>query len=182
MAHGDVSIRDNIESLINELDDGAAILLIHIDAKSDVRLQPAVEGVIRQREKLVNDARRRRAVAACRRLHAEKNASSSLACGSVHYQEVAGNVFLAKTRYDAMWGHASMVWMELNGFWELAELAEWEYVINLSAMDFPLRRSREIYRLLEGSPYRGMNFIEYWLDDGLFFHFFFKEFWPIRLF
>ncbi|KAI8839903.1 hypothetical protein BC829DRAFT_403666, partial [Chytridium lagenaria] len=51
-----------------------------------------------------------------------------------------GNVFMAKKTYDGMWGHISLVWMQLNGYWELMELADWEYVINLS--------SREVYRVL----------------------------------
>ncbi|KAI8850664.1 hypothetical protein BC829DRAFT_388619, partial [Chytridium lagenaria] len=71
---------------------------------------------------------------------------------------VPGNVYLAQHRYDGLWGHASLVNMEVSGYWELLDMADWDFVINISGMDYPLRHSREIYR--------GREFINWWEDTS----------------
>lgn len=42
------------------------------------------------------------------------------------------NVFLQKVCFGVIWGHISVVFAQLQGFYELLDLADWEYVINLS--------------------------------------------------
>lgn len=79
--------------------------------------------------------------------------------------KIHSNVYLAQNRYRGTWGHVSLVWMELSGFWELLDLADWDHVINLSVADYPLRRSREIARLLGRNGYRDFSFIGTWIDS-----------------
>ncbi|KAJ3107952.1 Xylosyltransferase 2 [Phlyctochytrium bullatum] len=133
MVDGDETLINNIRILLDNLDDGSAIILIHVDDKSKELRQSVSE--------LVD----------------ERNAALG--------ENGPGNVFLAKKTYDGMWGHISLVWIQLNGYFELMELADWEYVINLSAFDFPLRTSREVYRVLNQNANRGKLWIEYWDDD-----------------
>ncbi|KAI9349295.1 hypothetical protein DFJ73DRAFT_834136 [Zopfochytrium polystomum] len=71
---------------------------------------------------------------------------------------------MAQFRYKGMWGHISLVLMQLSGYWELLDLADWDYVINLSAVDYPLRTSREIVRVLDLPETRGRLWIEAWVD------------------
>ncbi|KAI9002742.1 core-2/I-branching enzyme-domain-containing protein [Gaertneriomyces semiglobifer] len=72
------------------------------------------------------------------------------------------NVHLSQTRYNAFWGHVSIVHMQLSGFFELLDLGEWKYVINLSGHDWPLRTSQQIYESLEreGYKWRGWEHIQ----------------------
>jgi hypothetical protein len=72
------------------------------------------------------------------------------------------NVFLAKYRYHNIWGHASLVFTQLSGFWELLDMADWDFVVNLSNYDYPIKRNADIHRILSQEKYRGKNFIEYW--------------------
>ncbi|KAJ3102006.1 Xylosyltransferase 2 [Phlyctochytrium planicorne] len=132
MVDGDESLIANIQILLDNLDDGSAIILIHVDDKSR-ELRAAVENLVAERDATLTNG--------------------------------PGNVFLAKTTYDGMWGHISLVWIQLSGYWELMDMADWEYVINLSAFDFPLRASREVYRVLNQSVNRGKIWIDYWDDD-----------------
>ncbi|KAJ3275516.1 hypothetical protein HDV01_000343 [Terramyces sp. JEL0728] len=75
-----------------------------------------------------------------------------------------GNVFLAQTRYNYLQGHISSVFILLSGYFELLDLADWDYVINLSSVDWPLRRNLEIHRVLDLHP--GYSYIDYWADTG----------------
>ncbi|KAJ3328050.1 hypothetical protein HDU76_010675 [Blyttiomyces sp. JEL0837] len=73
-----------------------------------------------------------------------------------------GNVFLSKNRIFGTWSHASLVWIQLTGFWELYDMATWDVVINLSAHSFPLRSSRELHRFLNSGSFKGMSLIQNW--------------------
>ena len=75
------------------------------------------------------------------------------------------NVYISETSYHGLWGHISLVWMQLNGFFELLDLADWDHVINLSASDYPLRSSMDIHKWLSLEKNKGMSFAEDW-DDG----------------
>ncbi|KAJ3217440.1 hypothetical protein HDU67_007910 [Dinochytrium kinnereticum] len=123
MVHGDTSMMENIKLQIEELDDGAAIILIHVDLSSE-DLYKSVSSFIRDRESKMNEI------------------------NNPHSPPVPGNVFLATKRFRGAWGYISLVWIEISGFWELMDLAEWHHIINLSAYDVPLRKSREIHRVL----------------------------------
>ncbi|KAJ3051908.1 hypothetical protein HK097_007076 [Rhizophlyctis rosea] len=138
-----------LEMLINILDDGQALLLIHVDARSD-SLHAQLTHFITKREK-----------------------SSRLPLGS-------GNVFLAKKRFPCIWGHSSLVLAQLSGFWELRDLAEWEYVVNLSNFDWPLVRNGKILEVLNGADEGkgAKNWIEFWVDTSefvLFLHSFYRS-------
>ncbi|KAJ3100816.1 hypothetical protein HDU96_010206 [Phlyctochytrium bullatum] len=141
MVHGEAKMLENVMELIDQLDDGSAILLIHVDQKWKA-LHAAIAAYLEQREASINAKLRPNATAE--------------PC----------NVFLAQNRFDGLWGHSSLVRMQLSGFWELMDLADWDYVINLSGEDFPLRRSREIYRVLQMEKHRGFNWIEHWDDNA----------------
>jgi hypothetical protein len=154
LVHGNEKVLQNIKKQVEILDDGSAIILIHIDARSDPRLRSSVERFIEDREKQLNEERAQRQL-------------KSL--GIDDKEEVAGNVFIAQNCYEVKWGHISIVWAQLNGFWELLDVADWELVINLSANDMPLRRSREIFRVLKEQKYRGKNFVDYFANDCWFF-------------
>ncbi|KAJ3094197.1 hypothetical protein HDU96_001793 [Phlyctochytrium bullatum] len=137
MIHGDSSIIENVGFLLKQLDDGSAIILIHVDTQSD-DLYDTVNYFIKQRE-------------------AEMNAINR-----PNSAPVPGNVFMATHRYRGRWGHISLMWMQLSGFFELMDMADWDHVINLSAFNVPLRKGREIQRILNLPTNKGKNFVSYW--------------------
>ncbi|ORY33622.1 hypothetical protein BCR33DRAFT_771183 [Rhizoclosmatium globosum] len=123
MIHGPLSVLQNIHHLISTLNDGSAIILIHVDKRPESDdLRMALAATISSLE----------------------------------------HVHLAKTSYKISWGHSSILHAQLNGFFELLDLAEWDHVINLSAYDIPLRPSKEIARILSQQKYAGHNFIDAW--------------------
>ncbi|KAL2918116.1 Xylosyltransferase 2 [Polyrhizophydium stewartii] len=131
MVHEEAGFKQ-LSKLIDTLDDGDAIILIHVDnRKRSAGLQDLLDKLIRQRE---------------RRLGRPTN------------------VFLANYRFCNIWGHSSLVLTQLSGFWELLDMADWDYVINLSNYDFPLKRNREIHAILSRPHNKNRNFIEYWPD------------------
>ncbi|KAJ3102009.1 hypothetical protein HDU96_009789 [Phlyctochytrium bullatum] len=134
MAHGEPSVVENIKYLLKEMDDGSAIFLIHVDMASQ-GLHDALVEYIKKREIEINEI------------------------NNPHGTIIPGNVFLAEKRYRGAWGSISLVWMELSGYWELLDLADWDYVINLSAHDVPLRKTREIYRILNLPGNKGKDFL-----------------------
>ncbi len=72
------------------------------------------------------------------------------------------NVFLQTRCFGIIWGHISIVHAQIQGFFELMDLANWEYVINLSAYDWPLKNNRDIYNVLKANG--SSSWIEYWKD------------------
>ncbi|KAI8824198.1 core-2/I-branching enzyme-domain-containing protein [Fimicolochytrium jonesii] len=135
-----VSTWQQLQDMIEILDDGNAIFLIHVDVLA-TELSATVKAWIEARDKA---------------------GSGNDVVGTPRL----GNVFLAQTTYEGMWGHVSLVWMQLSGFWELLDLADWEYVINLSAHDWPLRTSQQIYETLNSTKHKGMEHIEWWTDPA----------------
>ena len=75
-----------------------------------------------------------------------------------------GNVFIAKHRYPYTFGHINQVFLELSGFWELFDLADWDYVINLSNFDWPLRHNQDIHKLLMNNP--GYSYLDMFQDTS----------------
>ncbi|KAJ3185883.1 hypothetical protein HK101_009792 [Irineochytrium annulatum] len=149
MIHGGVESLDAAKLLVHELDDGSAVFLVHVDGGSE-RLAEATESWVEERNQ---------------RLHEQRLARSK----GTEITREPGNVFLARYRYTGMWGHVSLVWMQVSGFWELLDLADWDLVINLSAHDFPLRRSREVHRVLSvGFDPHGTaekNYVGFWVGS-----------------
>ena len=130
MVH-EVSTISCVKELLEILDDGQAIILVHVDArKSSNPAYTSLEQWISDRQKVMNT-----------------------------------NVHLAKHRTKNVWGHISLVFTQLNGFWELLDLADWDYVINLSSYDYPLYANEKIHAFLNQSDTRNMNWIEYWRED-----------------
>jgi hypothetical protein len=74
------------------------------------------------------------------------------------------HIFLAEKTYANIVGHISLVYTNLSGFFELRDLADWDFVINLSNYDWPLRRNNEIHRIL--SLHNGSSYIDYWSDTS----------------
>jgi hypothetical protein len=124
----------NLKYLVNLLDDGSAIVMIHVDLGS-VSLYDRTLRWLSYRNQLKTQ--------------------------SGH--DV--NVYLSHSRHRGMWAHVSLIRMQLSGFWELYDLAEWDHLINLSAMDLPLRSSRELARLLGQEKYKDKVMIEHFLED-----------------
>lgn len=77
--------------LLNLLDDGDAIILVHVDVKSQ-NLFALVSSLIQERK-----------------------TTKGSNC----------NIHLASKRFVNVWGHISLVYTQLNGFWELLDMAEW---------------------------------------------------------
>ncbi|KAJ3332871.1 hypothetical protein HDU76_012795 [Blyttiomyces sp. JEL0837] len=228
--HGDVKYLENVKTLVDELDDGSAVFLIHVDAGSG-ELFNATRKWLQQREEYLRLKRKEpklvfgkgnvgKLAAASGNMLTVDDSAGEVDVGKVagdnasesrevHMNRrgkmkksylrkeikrkepkrgderpgmtqplsselyegieepnltVKGNVYLARHRYRGMWGHISLVWMELSGYWELLELAEWDVVINLSAADFPFRRSREMHRFLTSEKNKGKSFIGHWED------------------
>ena len=78
--------------------------------------------------------------------------------------KAVGNVFMAKYRFKNIFKHISLVYTYLSGFFELQDLADWDYVINLSNYDWPLRRNAELHRILDMNP--GCSYIDFWSSTG----------------
>ncbi|TPX65204.1 hypothetical protein SpCBS45565_g05326 [Spizellomyces sp. 'palustris'] len=135
----DIATLQQAQLLIDRLDDGSAVFLIHVDARSN-KLRTALKDWIDQRQ-------------------AERYKKKL-------QPDPVGNLFIAKTSYEGMWGHASLVWMQLSGYWELLDLADWDFVINLSGHDWPLRTSAEMYRTLNSSDHQGKEHIEFWTEPS----------------
>ncbi|KAJ3212285.1 hypothetical protein HDU67_003914 [Dinochytrium kinnereticum] len=137
MIHGDRSILENVKFILDQLDDGSSITLIHVDLQSE-ELYYAVQAFLYQREADMN------------------------AINRPNSKPLPGNVFMATNRYRGRWGHISLVWMQLAGFYELMDMADWHHIINLSAFNVPLRKSREIHRVLDLPGNREKNFVAHW--------------------
>lgn len=74
-------------------------------------------------------------------------------------QNGQSNVFLSTYRYGKTTGHIDIVYSQLSGFWELLDMADWDYVINLSNYDWPLRHNQQIHSILQKHP--GHSYIEF---------------------
>ncbi|KAJ3106002.1 hypothetical protein HDU97_007186 [Phlyctochytrium planicorne] len=79
----------------------------------------------------------------------------------LRYQHLYDTVSNYISEREVRMNERSLVWIELSGFWELMDLAEWKHVINLSAMDLPLRKSKEIGRILGMPKNSGNDFIKF---------------------
>ncbi|KAJ3082768.1 Xylosyltransferase 2 [Quaeritorhiza haematococci] len=131
MVHQEKGI-ENLKTLVSALDDGLAIILIHVDAQVPT-LKNKIQNWIKEKE---------------------------TAAGLTE----PGNVFVASHSYRGLWGHISLVMMQINGFFELRDLAEWDYVINLSNYDWPLRTNIDIHTSL--SNHTGKNWVQYWTSPS----------------
>ena len=65
--------------------------------------------------------------------------------------------------FNGQWGGSSLVFIELEGFFQLIDLAEWDYVINLSVHDYPLANTSTIHQILELTPQK--SYLTEWVGD-----------------
>ncbi|XP_045766664.1 LOW QUALITY PROTEIN: xylosyltransferase oxt [Maniola jurtina] len=69
------------------------------------------------------------------------------------------NVKLATKRYSTIWGGASLLTMLLDSMKDLIRLGwKWDYVINLSESDFPIKSLEELEKFLSAN--KGFNFVK----------------------
>ncbi|OWR51737.1 putative protein-O-xylosyltransferase [Danaus plexippus plexippus] len=69
------------------------------------------------------------------------------------------NIKLAKKQYSTIWGGASLLTMLLTSMKDILKNGwEWDYVINLSESDFPIKSLEELEKFL--SDNKGYNFVK----------------------
>ncbi|XP_047505438.1 xylosyltransferase oxt isoform X1 [Pieris napi] len=69
------------------------------------------------------------------------------------------NIRLAPVRFSTIWGGASLLKMLLNCMKDFIDLGwEWDYVINLSESDFPIKSLEELENFLSAN--KGLNFVK----------------------
>ena len=73
-----------------------------------------------------------------------------------------GNVYLTRKSFRNIFGHISLVYTQLSAFWEMQDMVDFEYAINLSCYDYPLRRNQDIYRTLSMSTVAEKSWISHW--------------------
>ncbi|KAI8915105.1 core-2/I-branching enzyme-domain-containing protein [Entophlyctis helioformis] len=70
------------------------------------------------------------------------------------------NVIVLSNRFPVFWGHSSIVQAQLESAFQALELASWDYIINLSAYDYPLKTPADMYKELQADP--GKSYIQFW--------------------
>ncbi|KAK8381700.1 hypothetical protein O3P69_015028 [Scylla paramamosain] len=75
---------------------------------------------------------------------------------NVRYLSVC-QILPASRSFVASWGSYNIVRAELEAFEELLRMGHWDFAINLSGADLPLRDVDDLAATL--APYRGMNFV-----------------------
>lgn len=73
------------------------------------------------------------------------------------------NLKIMETRFPISKGHISILWAQLRAFFDLLDMITFDYVVNLSGSDYPLKKGKVIWEHLERRP--GGNWI-YWNDGG----------------
>ena len=73
------------------------------------------------------------------------------------------DVAIMPNPFAVTWGHISLIWTEIRAFFDLLDLISFDYVINLSGADYPLKSTKTIYEHLEKKP--RSNWV-WWRNDG----------------
>lgn len=74
-------------------------------------------------------------------------------------EERFGNVRLARKRFPTIWGGSSLLHMLLDAATELLRMsADWQYLVNLSETDFPIKPLEELEQFLSANM--GTNFVK----------------------
>ena len=82
--------------------------------------------------------------------------------------EAAPNIRFFRQRYRSFWGSNSILFLLLQGMRELLEAGwEWDYVMNISESDFPVRPIQEFEKHLK--MWNGGNFVAMGNDEMLKF-------------
>ena len=91
-------------------------------------------------------------------IHVDKNSGPELDSGIRDFLSAYPNAAILKSE-KALWGGYSLVDAALRGMAELLQMSpDWEYFINLSGQDFPLKSQSEIRHFLTAN--RGTEFIK----------------------
>lgn len=59
------------------------------------------------------------------------------------------NTLLMSNPVSVLWGHSSMVFAQVEAFFQLLQIADWDYVTQLSSNDYPLRSPQEMHDILQ---------------------------------
>jgi Core-2/I-Branching enzyme len=73
------------------------------------------------------------------------------------------NIAIMPNPFAITWSHISMLWVEIRAFFDLLDLISFDYVINLSGSDYPLKSAKTIFDHLERKPQS--NWL-WWKADG----------------
>jgi hypothetical protein len=96
-------------------------------------------------------------------IHVDLNAPKSF---HQEIQELVKNrrdVAVMPNPFSVIWGHISLIWTEIRAFFDLLDLISFDYVINLSGADYPLKSANTIYEHLQKKP--NSNWV-WWRNDG----------------
>jgi hypothetical protein len=96
-------------------------------------------------------------------LHIDLSAPDSFKTSIRKLAKSRQNIAIMPTEFAISWGHISLLWVEFRAFFDLLDLIDFDYVINLSGSDYPLKSAKTIYQHLERRP--GSNWI-YWNDGS----------------
>ncbi|KAJ1567944.1 hypothetical protein HK096_008089, partial [Nowakowskiella sp. JEL0078] len=67
------------------------------------------------------------------------------------------NIIFFQNPVKVVWGHVSMVYAELKVIFELLKIGTWDYIINLSEHDYPLKTNSQIHDELEKRFRKGFS-------------------------
>ncbi|KAI8832906.1 hypothetical protein BC829DRAFT_437381 [Chytridium lagenaria] len=163
LAEGSAEVLENIKHQLSMLDsDGESIVLIHVDSRSK-DLHEAIEKHIREGNMVQypkslptphNDVKAENTTRN-HDIHTEKSRRDD--------SKFSENVFLTTSRYPSILSHASQIWMLLNGYFALLDLAgEWTHVVNLTPYDVPVRNGKEIVKIMGKDEIKDTVFLRHW--------------------
>lgn len=95
-------------------------------------------------------------------IHIDVGSPSSFVEEISKYIAERENVAIMPTTFAISWCHVSLLYVEIRAFFDLLDMIDFDYVINLSGADYPLKSAATIYRSLERIP--GSNWL--WWDDS----------------
>lgn len=94
----------------------------------------------------------------CYVVHVDKRSHPALKAEMKNFLAVFPNTILLESK-NALWGGYSLVDAELRGIKTLLQMsAKWEFFINLSGQDFPLKSQAQIKKFLKKNP--GIDFLK----------------------
>ncbi|KAI8912866.1 nucleotide-diphospho-sugar transferase-domain-containing protein [Gorgonomyces haynaldii] len=118
-----------LQSLLNKLDDGSALIMVHVPLGLDATYK-SVQDLVNGGTKPIK------------------------------------TIYLQTNRYPILGGHSNNLFALLAGLFELQGLGKWDYVINLSNYDWPLRRNSDIHKIL--AKRKENSWIDFWIDHKSF--------------
>lgn len=85
-------------------------------------------------------------------IHVDLGASESFHEEIRKLVEGRTDIAIMPTPFAVAWAHISLIWVELRAFFDLLDLIQFEYIINLSGTDYPLKSAKTIYEHLQKKP------------------------------